>query len=73
MNKENSLRVRIGKQLREFREEKNISIRELSEQIGINHSNICAIENGKYNARLDTLEKLEVFFGKNLMFVNDGK
>lgn len=70
MNNENSLRLRIGKQLRDLREEKKMSIRELSEKIGINHSNLCSIENGKYNARLDTLEKLEVFFDKNLMFVD---
>lgn len=73
MNNENSLRLRIGKQLRELREKKNLSIRELSEQIGMHHSNICAIENGKYNARLDSLEKFEAFFDKNLTFIDNGK
>lgn len=73
MNENNTLRERIGRQLKEMREAEQISIRELSQKIGINHSNICAIENGKYNTRLDTLEKFEVFFDKNIMFVDKDK
>ena len=61
MNDE-ALRSRIGCKLRKLRIENGMSIRQLSELTGVNHSNISAIENGKYNARLDTCEKFEKVF-----------
>lgn len=64
-----NIRVRVGARIRELRTDKGLSLRQLSELAGINHSNICAIENGKYNARLDTLAKLEAVFDCRLDFV----
>ena len=58
-----NIRTRIGSELRALRNAKGLSVRGLSELIGVNSTNISAIENGRYNARLDTIEKFESFFG----------
>lgn len=62
------IRIRIGNRIRELRNEKGLSIRDLADMSGIYPANLSAIENGKYNARLDTLEKLEAVFDKELNF-----
>lgn len=62
------IRTRIGLRIRELRNERGLSIRDLAEISGIYPANLSAIENGKYNARLDTLEKLEAVFDKELDF-----
>lgn len=62
------IRIRIGNRIRELRNEKGLSIRDLADMSGIYPANLSAIENGKYNARLDTLEKLEAVFDKELDF-----
>lgn len=67
----NNIRTRIGAQIRELREAKGLSLRELSELTGVDHNNICSIENGKYNARLDTLDKLVAVFKKTVGIIDD--
>lgn len=62
------IRLRIGQQIKSFRLQKGWSIRDLSEKAGIHHGNISAIENGKYNIRLDTIEKIEEAFDMKLKF-----
>lgn len=52
------IRTQVGDRIRELRNEKGLSIRQLADLSGIHYPNLSAIENGKYNARLDTLQKL---------------
>jgi transcriptional regulator with XRE-family HTH domain len=68
-----NIRIRIGSRIKELRTEKGLSLRQLAELSGVQYPNLSAIENGKYNARLDTLEKLESIFGKELDFGNKDK
>src|SRR5690606_20689446 len=39
--------IKAGKRLKEFREKKGLSLREFGERIGLSHSYISNIENGK--------------------------
>lgn len=64
-----NIRIRIGQRIKEMRTDMNLSIRDLSERTGINHSNISAIENGKYDIRLDTISKFENVFEKKIDFI----
>lgn len=69
-DKKNPIRQRIGSRVRELRQEKGLSMRVLAELSGLNKSTIERLENGKFDARIDTLEKLEKVFGKKLDFVD---
>lgn len=69
MDEENNIRVRIGSRIKELRSEKGLSQRELASLSGVHYSNLGRIELGKYNARLDTLEKLEIVFNKKIDFI----
>lgn len=51
------IRQRIGSELRALRISKGLSARELAQQIGITHSHVVRIENGKYAISIDTLNK----------------
>ena len=51
-------RERIGASIRRLRTEKGMSLRELAEKSGINHSNIVKIEGGRYNVSIDILSKI---------------
>ena len=53
-----SHRERIGASIRNLRIEKGMSLRELAEKSGINHSNIVKIEAGRYNVSIDILTKI---------------
>lgn len=60
------IRLRIGQQIKSLRLSHGWSLRDLEAKSGINNKNLSAIENGKYNIRLDTIEKLEKVF--NIQF-----
>ena len=51
-------RQRIGQRIRELREAKGLSQRDLEDRTGLTHNDICRIENGNYNVSLDTLTKI---------------
>lgn len=59
---------RIGSKIKLMREERGWSIRDLAKISGVNKSNICSIESGKYDVRLRTLGKLEIAFEKKIDF-----
>lgn len=48
--------------LRELRQEKRLTLRELSEQVNISYSNIAMIERGERNYTSDTLKTFASFF-----------
>ena len=62
-------REKIGKRIAELRAEKRISQVGLSEISGVGYSHIARIELGKYNIRIDTLEKIAKAFDKKIDFV----
>lgn len=49
-----------------LRENKNLSIRQLSELSGVSHTEIARIESGEVSPTLDTLLKLSVSLGVEL-------
>lgn len=51
-------RQKIGKKIKELRESKNMSQRQLEKMTGLTHNHICRIEAGKYNLSIDTLSRL---------------
>lgn len=51
-------RMKIGTRLAELRNKKGMSLRDLSEASGLDHSNIGKIENGRYNVGIDILYKI---------------
>ncbi|MDE6272619.1 MAG: helix-turn-helix transcriptional regulator [Muribaculaceae bacterium] len=51
-------RQRIGHRIKELRESKGMSQRELGKRIDIAYNHIGRIEKGKYNVNLDTLAKI---------------
>ena len=64
-------RKRIGKRIREIREEKRIEARQLSAitGIGINPANLSRIEQGKVSTGLDILTKIANALGYKLDFI----
>ena len=55
---ENSLQKRVGKRIREIRDEKNISQQDLAAKCNFEKSNMSRLEAGKVNPTLSTLEKI---------------
>lgn len=51
----NRCRKQIGDQVKQARENKNISLRDLAEQTGIAFQHINRVEQGKHNVTIDTL------------------
>ena len=51
-------REELGQILKETRERKGFTLRELSEATGIHFSNIAKIEKGKFNVGIDILNKV---------------
>ncbi len=51
-------RIRIGAKIREMRISKNIDAKSLAERIGIDPSNLCKIEQGRYSVGFDVLSKI---------------
>jgi transcriptional regulator with XRE-family HTH domain len=58
----------IGEKLRKLRESKNLTTREVAEAIGITHSYVSRIENGKAPS-LDKLKKLCDFYHVDVSFL----
>ena len=57
------IRQRIGAELRTLREAEGLTIRQVAEKAGIDHSHIAKIERGTYNLRIDTLDKVTIALG----------
>ena len=55
---QNEDRARIGKRIREIREEQKMDAKQLALRTGIDAANISRIEQGKYSVGLDVLSKL---------------
>lgn len=53
-----SHRRRIGAMVRERREKRGLSLRQLEEKTGIAYNHIGRIERGKYNISIDSLTRL---------------
>lgn len=62
-------RERLGKQIRQIREEKKIEAKKLAELSGVDASNICRIEQGKYSVGLDVLSKIANALGYRVELV----
>lgn len=56
------LRVRVGLNVQRLRREQNISQEELAHRAGINRGYMGKIENAKYAASLDMVEKIAAAF-----------
>jgi transcriptional regulator with XRE-family HTH domain len=52
--------LNVGQRLREFRTDRNLSIRELSRESGLNVNTLSMIENGKASPSLETLQQLSL-------------
>ena len=53
-------RQRIGQRIRELREAKGLTQRDMEVRTGLTHNHICRIESGNYNVSLDTLTKIAI-------------
>lgn len=58
MNNMEDVKCRIGAEIKELRSLKKMSVRKLSEQCGIDFSNISKIEKGKLNPSLETVDAI---------------
>lgn len=70
MDKENTLSLAVGQFLKKKRLEQNITIKKLSIMVYGNiasQSNISKIENGEVSFSIDTLEKISLALGINLI------
>ena len=55
----------LGNHLKEERDKAGLSQEELAEKAGVSRGQLCDIENGKVNARIETLFKLSTSVGIN--------
>lgn len=62
-------RIRIGKRIKEIREEKNIDAKTLSVLTGIDAANLCRIEQGNQSVGIDLLSKIANAMGYKVDFV----
>ena len=69
MDINNTIRERIGKRIAYLRQEKGLSQRQLAEMSGVGNAHIARIELGKYNVRIDILDKLAEALGGRLEIV----
>lgn len=68
-----SYREEIGDELQTIRVQKGLTVRELGEMCGMQHSSIVKIENGKYNVSVDILGKVAEALGYRLTFDRIGE
>lgn len=68
MNK-NDERLRIGQRIKELRQEKGLSQRQLADMCGLQQSHIARIEAGRYSVGLDTLALIGSAIGKKIDYV----
>ena len=62
-------RIRIGKKIRQIREEKGIEAKDLARLTNIDAANLSRIEKGKYSVGLDILSKLASALGYQIDIV----
>lgn len=62
-------RTRIGKKIRQIREDKGIEAKDLAKLANIDAANLSRIEQGKYSVGLDILSKLAFVLGYHIDFV----
>lgn len=62
-------RTRIGKKIREIREEKRIEAKDLAKLAKIDAANLSRIEQGKYSVGLDILSKIAFVLGYQIDIV----
>src|SRR5690606_3509432 len=62
-------RTRIGKKIRQIREEKGIEAKDLAKLANIDAANLSRIEKGKYSVGLDILSKLAFVLGYHIDIV----
>lgn len=55
---EKQLLKKLGLRIKQLRTDKNLSQRELGDEIDVEKSNISRIESGKFNTRILTLHKV---------------
>lgn len=63
---ESSLRVRVGKRIREIRQSKKMTQAELARETGLTQQFLSKIEQGTENVSLDTLERIQKSIKENL-------
>lgn len=62
-------RERIGKRIKEIRESQKMDAKDLAMRAGIDASNVCRIEQGRYSVGLDILSKIANVLGYKVDFV----
>lgn len=65
-------RKRIGKRIAEIRKQKGITQEQLATLLETGQAHIARLENGKYNAGFDTLQKIATVFNMDVDFKNKG-
>lgn len=68
---EKSIRETIGTRISDIRDKRGYTQDQLASRAGIDRSNLSKIEAGKYNVRVDTLEKICSALGCRLDIVED--
>ena len=53
----------LGEKLRELRKQKQKTLRDINNDLGISYSNLAAIERGEHNCNADTLKILAQYYG----------
>ena len=66
----NEERIRIGKRIKEVREDKKLEAKTLSLLTGIDAANLCRIEQGKQSVGIDVLSKIANAMGYKIDFVD---
>lgn len=61
------MRKRLGTQIRAAREAKGLSIRVLAEKAGVDKSQICRVEAGRYNSTIDSINSIASVLGLRLI------
>ncbi|NLO70214.1 MAG: helix-turn-helix transcriptional regulator [Porphyromonadaceae bacterium] len=51
-------RIKIGKKIREIRKSKNLTQEEVSLKSGVKRATVTNLENGRFDAKLSTIEKI---------------
>lgn len=64
-------RVVIGQRIADLRKAAGLTQAQLSKKSGVNVSNLCRIEAGKYSAGLDVLARIAEVLGSRLDLVTD--
>lgn len=73
MTNNKDIRQRIGAELRATRYDRGLTTRQLEELSGVGHSHIVRIESGRYNVRLDILDKLATALGCDITIKEKNK